>query len=114
MQVQFAASIALLRAGEPKAPQAASRPYSNFPGTGPRPGPWSTGWLQQPRCRHSRCGARSPQPTDPALELGLDGIIATNTTLTRDGLASDPGCRGQQAIRPPPGSNVTPSTSSAG
>jgi dihydroorotate dehydrogenase len=28
--------------------------------------------------------------TDLALELGLDGIIATNTTTTRPGLASDP------------------------
>jgi len=27
---------------------------------------------------------------DLALELGLDGIIATNTTISRDGLASDP------------------------
>ncbi len=27
---------------------------------------------------------------DLALELGLDGIIATNTTITRDGLTSDP------------------------
>ena len=27
---------------------------------------------------------------DLALELGLDGIIATNTTIARDGLASDP------------------------
>jgi len=27
---------------------------------------------------------------DLALELGLDGIIATNTTIGRDGLASDP------------------------
>jgi dihydroorotate dehydrogenase len=27
---------------------------------------------------------------DLALELGLDGIIATNTTVSRDGLASDP------------------------
>jgi dihydroorotate dehydrogenase len=28
---------------------------------------------------------------DLALELGLDGIIATNTTVSRDGLASSPG-----------------------
>jgi dihydroorotate dehydrogenase len=28
---------------------------------------------------------------DLALDLGLDGVIATNTTISRDGLASDPG-----------------------
>jgi dihydroorotate dehydrogenase len=27
---------------------------------------------------------------DLALELGLDGIVATNTTVSRDGLASEP------------------------
>ncbi len=27
---------------------------------------------------------------DLAIALGLDGIIATNTTISRDGLASDP------------------------
>ena len=41
---------------------------------------------------------------DLALELGLDGIIATNTTISRDGLASDPAeverDRGRRALRP--------------
>jgi dihydroorotate dehydrogenase len=32
---------------------------------------------------------------DLALELGLDGIIATNTTIGREGLTSDPGLVGQ-------------------
>ena len=46
-----------------------------------------------------RCWSRSP-PTSPTTTcsrwptwptaLGLDGIIATNTTISRDGLASDP------------------------
>jgi dihydroorotate dehydrogenase len=36
-------------------------------------------------------GADVDAIADLALELGLDGIIATNTTVSRDGLASSPG-----------------------